>query len=91
MTQSELEQAAKNGQIEQLNTGQNTQAQDTSLLNTPVDMTAYLPVLASLLSPRKFLAAAPTFVPKNFLEQIQIVDDGTDFYLYINFTHSGWQ
>lgn len=91
MNQSELEQASQAGQIEQVKSEQSSQSQDAPLFDMQIDMTAYQPLLASLLSPRKYLSAVPTFVPKNFLEQIQIVDDATGVYLYIYFTNSGWQ
>jgi hypothetical protein len=46
----------------------------------------FLPILVAMLPPIRHLTAAPTYVPKNFLECLAFVDDSTarTFYLYIN-------
>lgn len=46
----------------------------------------FLPLLIELLSPKRHLTAAPTFTPRNLLEQIQLVDDGVtkELYVYVN-------
>lgn len=46
----------------------------------------FLPLLVELLSPKQYLIAAPNFVPRNFLEAIQLMDDGVNrrVYFYMN-------
>ncbi len=59
---------------------------DKSLSHTLDD---FLPILLEIRSPKQHLAAAPTFVPRTFLEQIQLMDDGAGterLYLYVNGT-----
>lgn len=50
------------------------------------DLETYLAVLEALQRPRRHLASAPTFKPKNFIEQIQFSDNGTtrQVHFYIN-------
>jgi hypothetical protein len=81
MTQSELEQAIQAGKVEQLDPTPKSDSQNTPGIN--LSDTAFLPLLQSLLSPRRPLSAPPTFTPKNFLEQIQYVEEGSDFSLYL--------
>lgn len=82
MTQSELEQQA--GNIEFVAPVPQQPAPE----NQTQDLDDFLPLLFLLRYPRRHLTAAPTFTPKNFLEQIQSFDDGTNrrLYLYINKT-----
>jgi hypothetical protein len=47
-------------------------------------------LLNGLASVKKHLATAPTFTPRNFLEQIQFYDDGTDRRLYV-FINGTWR
>ncbi|HKQ06118.1 MAG TPA: hypothetical protein VJ464_13365 [Blastocatellia bacterium] len=86
MTQSELEQAAQAGQIKTIISPVSTTDQPQDI-GQP-ELNDFLPILYLLRAPRKHLTAAPTFIPKNFLEQIQFFDDGTNrrLYLYINKT-----
>ena len=50
----------------------------------------YLPVVTQLLSPKRHRTTntAPTFIPKTFLDSIQLFDDGTTrgVWIYINKT-----
>lgn len=43
----------------------------------------FLPLLVSLLAPKSHLTAAPTFIPQNLLEAIQLYDDGAARRLYV--------
>ncbi len=88
MTPSELNEAFKEGKVERIDPPQETTPQEPQ--GSVNDMTAFLPLLQSLLSPRRPLTAPPTFVPKNFLEQIQYVDDGGILYLYL-YVDGNWR
>lgn len=43
----------------------------------------FITILNLLNRPRNYLSAAPTFVPQNFVDQFQFVDDGATKWLYI--------
>ncbi len=49
----------------------------------------FLPVLLTLLTPRKALTTVPTFTPKTFADCIQLYTDGTNFFLYV-FMNGTW-
>jgi hypothetical protein len=50
----------------------------------------FLPVLTAAQSLQTFLAAAPTFIPQTFQDQIQFVFDGTLYWLYL-YINNAWQ
>jgi len=47
-------------------------------------------LLAELKSPRRAVSAAPTYTPKNFLEQIVFYESGTTRRLYL-FINRSWR
>jgi hypothetical protein len=49
----------------------------------------FLPLLLTLLTPRKALTNVPTFTPKTFADCIQLYTDGTNFFLYV-FMNDSW-
>ncbi|HEY0141283.1 MAG TPA: hypothetical protein VGF48_10325 [Thermoanaerobaculia bacterium] len=49
----------------------------------------FLPILMNLLVPRRILTTIPTFVPKTFVDSIQLYTDGTDTYLYV-YVNNAW-
>lgn len=87
MTQSEVEQAGKQGLITPEKAQPETTPQPSYDPGQPT-LADFLPVLFALRAPLKHYSTAPTFVPKTFLDQIQFYDDGTNYrlYLYINKT-----
>jgi len=56
--------------------------------NSEYDIAQYVAFLSAMKFLKKPLEAIPTFTPKNFYEQIQFIDDGTDqsICVYINGT-----
>lgn len=78
MTQGELEQFIKENKVEFLSTPDSQQNQSDAPLINNQEISDFLPVLFGMLFPRQHVTATPTFIPKNFLEQIQLVDDGTN-------------
>lgn len=65
----------------------NSQA-PTKPTETPFSIEGFIPVLEALRRTKKHLTDHPTaaFIPTNFLDQIQFVDDGADQFvdIYIN-------
>ena len=49
----------------------------------PDTLSGFIPLLKELRSTKRILNAPPTFIPQNFLDQIQIYDDSGDKYLAI--------
>ena len=62
--------------------------QNTPTGDQPSDTDTYIVFLEALRRMKQHRTTAPTFTPKNFLEQIQFYDDGSarKLYLYINKT-----
>lgn len=50
----------------------------------------FVPILLTLLTPRKALTTVPTFTPKTFVDSIQLYTDGSSFYLYF-FIDNAWR
>lgn len=52
------------------------------------DPNIYLPIFEQLRTPRRHLTSAPTFTPRNAVEQRQLFDNGTTRgeYVWINGT-----
>jgi hypothetical protein len=49
----------------------------------------FIPILTNLLVPRAVLTTIPTFVPKTFVDSIQLYTDGTDTWLYL-YVSNAW-
>lgn len=49
----------------------------------------FIPMLLTLLTPRRALTTVPTFTPKTFADCIQLYTDGTNFFLYV-FMNGSW-
>ncbi len=85
MTRDEFLKQQAAGNINQL-----PQPEPTEPQNSPAfDFEMYLAVLEALQRPKRHLTTAPTFIPRNFTEQIQFYDDedGTPVrrvYFYFN-------
>lgn len=96
MTQQEIQQAISNGNASFVDNPAQTVSEGIPSF-TPGD---HEPIIETLRQPRIILTSIPTFTPKNSVEQIQIVDDGTtkSAYIYISgqwvqlaSVGSGWQ
>lgn len=82
MTQEEYQQAVNNGQVDFVQ--QPTQTTEDQL--PPLSPDDYQPILEQIRRPKAHIATIPTLQPRNFLEQIQLLDDGVKQKLlaYIN-------
>lgn len=82
MTESEFNNLQSQGKVETVNAMPPVPVTEPPLSS----FDEYVPVLESMRRPRKYLAAAPTFIPKTFADSIQPFDNGTTkgFYLYVN-------
>jgi hypothetical protein len=85
MTEQEFEQAKAAGQVNFVDPPQ-TIPEPKGL--EPFSPNDYQAIIQALRRPRRHLTAAPTLVPKSFVDQIQFYDDGTNrrIYFYINNT-----
>jgi hypothetical protein len=81
MTEAEFSQHQKDGNVEVIQPTQPPAEPSPPQVNDEYQL-----FLETLRRPKTHLTEAPSFLPKNFLEQIQFVDDGADQYLalYIN-------
>lgn len=79
MTQAELEQIQKSGLAGFLQA--QTNPQPTSAEKD--DLSPFVAALNLIRLPKRHLDAPPTFTPQNFADQIQVVDDGADKFLYV--------
>jgi hypothetical protein len=79
MTESELQKTIETTQPVKQEPTPAPQEQSFDPLNP------FLTILNLLNRPRNYLSAAPTFVPQNFVDQFQFVDDGVDKWLYVYF------
>lgn len=50
----------------------------------------YISILNQIRVTKRHIAVAPTITPKNFMEQIQLFDDGVDYRLYL-FVNGTWR
>jgi len=50
----------------------------------------FLPMLLTLLAPRRAVTSVPTFTPKTFVDCIQLYTDGSNFFLYL-FIDGDWR
>jgi hypothetical protein len=84
MTEQELKQQKAAGNVTPSQPEEIPKLEKTDSLIPDFEM--YLAILETLQRPKRHLTAAPSFVPRNFAEQIQISDDGTDkkLHVYIN-------
>lgn len=88
MTPAELAQALKAGQIKAVKPEIPSTPQTLQIPDPKPDISEFLIVLSALRLIKKHLTTAPTSTPKNFLDQIQFYDDGTNrrVYFYVNKT-----
>jgi hypothetical protein len=89
MTEQELSQALQRGEAKQVKLDVQPQQQvPFAQPSTTPSIDEFIIVLSALRLTKKHLAAAPTSTPKNFLDQIQFYDDGTNrrVYFYVNKT-----
>jgi hypothetical protein len=86
MTLEEVQKAIKEGRVNIVEKPDQPDALEPK--QTFNDMAKFIAVFNALRKPKLHLTAAPTFTPKNFMEQIQFYDDGTNrrIYLFINNT-----
>jgi hypothetical protein len=83
MTQDDYKQLMKQGEIAAHAKLSPQKPSDPPLAYTFED---FLPLLFVLLSPKRPLAAAPTFTPRNLLESFQLYDTGGVRRLYFYVT-----
>lgn len=50
----------------------------------------YITILNQIRVTKRHITVAPTITPKNFVEQIQLFDDGVDYRLYL-FVNGTWR
>ncbi len=94
MTEDKLKQAQKDGRVEEAPVLGGLDNKPVGVRNEPMQPTVpfdigdYGVLLEAMRAPRRHLTAAPTSVPRNFAEQIQLYDDGVNrrLYLYVNGT-----
>ena len=94
MIQSELDRLQKEGKVENINTPGLTIDELASRVDrmftenqmSPVDKNDIQMFLYLLRGIKQHITSAPTNIPKNFLQQIEFYDDGTEkrMYLFIN-------
>jgi hypothetical protein len=76
MTEAEFQQAQNNGEVNAVQPEQQDPQEQTGI--PPFSPDEYQPVLEALRRPRQPLSAVPTFTPKSFADQIQLIDDGVN-------------
>jgi hypothetical protein len=89
MTKPELEQARTDGNVKEVKEDKVSDFQLPTTSEEAFSLEDFIPILVSLLTPRRHLTAVPTFVPKNFVDSIQFYDDGVARRLYVYF-NSTW-
>lgn len=83
MTLDELNNRIADKKVEEVKQPEvSSDIQDTRPLNPSNE------IIYNLRTVKRHLTSAPTFTPKNYLEQFQLYDDGVDrrLYIYINGT-----
>lgn len=83
MTEQELQQKIQSGKAKV------TDNVETPPTDKPIKFSEFDFITEMLRKPKVHLTAAPTFIPKNFLEQIQFYDDTTDQRIYF-FVNGSW-
>ena len=98
MKQEEYELKNKEGKVEEVKSEVtiepkplSSSPQQGSPISHSVDVSVgdeYVAVLENIKAPRRHLSVAPTFIPRNFADQIQFFDDGVNrrLYIYVNNT-----
>lgn len=83
MTEDQFNQAQKDGKVEFLKPVEVPAPEENK---RDYEQEPFIAVLEAMRRPKLYLTTAPTFTPKNFLEQIQFYDDGVDrrIYFYLN-------
>lgn len=54
------------------------------------DWEGWIPIMEKIKRLKKHRTSAPTHIPKNFFEQIEYVDDGTNRYVYF-YINGSWR
>lgn len=108
MKSEELKAKIKDGEVEIIATSKEEDSKESNLLSSkskevsdtgkdktiPESLDDYIIILEAIRTTKKTLTAAPTFIPKNFSEQIQFVKiAGTPdaFYVYFYLNGTGWK
>lgn len=87
MTSEDFNAAAASGKVTVV---QPATPPASSTPSTPrVDLSQFLPLLTALQSVKKWLSAAPTSVPQTFVDQLQFIFDGSNYYLYF-YANNQW-
>lgn len=90
MTEQDLKNAIKEGKVEEVKEEKTPVSTVPPIppSSLPLELGQYLVILEGLKTVKRHLTAAPTFVPQNFADQIQLYDDGVDrrIYVYVNGT-----
>jgi hypothetical protein len=89
MTHDEYKQQVSDGAVKQHPLEQLGIQADEDSRPAGYELGDFLPLLVQLLSPKQHLTSAPTFTPRDLLEQIQLFDDGVDRRLYL-FVNGAW-
>lgn len=85
MNLEEVQKAIREGKAEFIKQPEQSELSEQPSQKQPEDYAKFIAILEVLRRPKYHLTEAPDFAPKNFLEQIQFVDDGDlKVYFYIN-------
>lgn len=91
MTKEELLKLQKEGKIIVVNVGDDEDksfSESVKKENQQNTLQDFIGILQVLKTPKQHLVVAPDFVPRTFVDQIQVYDDGTNrrIYIYVNKT-----
>jgi hypothetical protein len=90
MTQDEYKQLVRQGDIAARAKPVSPAPQNSEPTTLNYRFEDFLPLLFELLAPKQHVTAAPTVTPRNFLEAIQLMDDGVNRRLYV-FVDGTWR
>lgn len=87
MKEEDLKNIEKRGDVEYLK-----EEKPPSISKAPAPEVNINDLINLLRTVKRYRTTAPTLTPRNFLEQIEIYDDGTDLrlYVWVNQTN-GWK
>jgi hypothetical protein len=90
MTHDEYAQRMQDGQVESHPLADLGIGADDSPHHPGYSLDDFLPLLVALLTPKTHLTTAPTFIPQNLLEAIQLYESGATRRLYV-FVNGTWR